>query len=149
MTKNNNYLEELNTDLNHIFGGHLKDMSIRSNLDDLTSMGGGGLVYSHEAHAVHELTLHVELSVADMLKLKGAGRVNSSVDFASLCVFGDYNPKLVSQCQDFSTAAMSMKIVYVIDNLDNFLEALHKKAWTHYDKRMNDLIDEVLEEPSD
>ena len=141
-----NYLDELNTDLGHIFGDFLRMMSLNTVTPDVISKSRYA---AHNISGSYTLELNIEVSVTEMLKMKNNGVIKSSVDFNSLVCFGSYIPDHQAQTQDYKTGTMSMVLVYQIHDLEDFLKELHKRAWIHYNACMNDEIDKVLEESSD
>lgn len=135
------YFTEMSTALNNIYGSRLMDFNFNMHRNVSPIYSQGSPVFMQAGPEVIELNIVFAISVVELLtqqQPRGAGYLLESFRI------GRHSPQSISQEQDYKSANRIVRLRYMIDDLDDFMDALNKESEKAFEKVISKQIDEKI-----
>ena len=133
--ENRDHLTELKRGLEIMFGENLKSFELKH--DDIPTYAMGSRTFQRLASR-YTLSVQVDINISDMLKeerISALTKVDFNIEHSSISM---------SHIQDYSKGKVVMRLEYVTQDLNAFLDSIKDKTWGKYEQQFTDNLERIL-----
>lgn len=112
------------------------DLQQEHTMIPLFTMAGG----MHQTMGRINYTLHVQVDINVSDRLKGMNITRSEL------AIGNYGPMRYSESQEYGRGKIIMRLEYITNDLDGFLDTLKDKTWGKFEKEFTEQLEAKLNE---